>query len=78
MSIEEENSIESFEKCGFGYYQAEHLSRLSIAMFSLVAKKKEPCTKDMFEFYQERIESLSDEIDYYWKKYEKDNIEGLE
>ena len=78
MSIESENSIESFEECGFDYYQAEHLSRLSISMYSLIAKKKEPCTKDMFEFYQERIESLRNEIDYYWEKYKKDNFEGLE
>ena len=30
MSIEEDNSVESFQDCGFTLLQAQHLSRLSI------------------------------------------------
>ena len=39
MSIEEDNSVESFQDCGFNLLQAQHLSRLSISMFTLIAKK---------------------------------------
>lgn len=69
MPVDRDNSPESFIECGFTQWQAEHLSRLSIAMDSMINKKQAPCTRDMFLHYQQRANELSDEIDYYWQKY---------
>jgi hypothetical protein len=73
MSIEEDNSVESFQDCGFTLLQAQHLSRLSISMFTLIAKKREPCTKDMLDSYNKSIEKLKNDIDYYWEKYQSED-----
>lgn len=73
MSIEEDNSVESFQDCGFNLLQAQHLSRLSISMFTLIAKKREPCTKDMLDSYNKSIDKLSEDIDYYWKKHQSED-----
>ena len=73
MSIEEDNSVESFQDSGFTLLQAQHLSRLSISMFTLIAKKREPCTKDMLDSYNKSIEKLKNDIDYFWEKYQSED-----
>jgi|GEM_PF-4470938 len=78
MPVDRDNSPESFEMCGFTGIQAEHLSRLSIAMDSMINKKQAPCTRDMFLHYKQRAEELSDEIKYYWQKYQNENCDEYE
>jgi uncharacterized protein YifE (UPF0438 family) len=74
MIDDERDSPESFEKWGgFTRQQAEHLSRLSISMNSMIRNKQSSTTKDMFEFYEKKADALHDEIEFYWKKYEEEN-----
>jgi uncharacterized protein YdcH (DUF465 family) len=73
MASEEDNSIESFEMCGFRTDQAEHLSRLSNAMDAMIKRKQSPCSESMFEHYKQQASELKDEIDYYWAKYQEEN-----
>ena len=70
MALDRDNSIESFEICGFTTQQAEHLSRLSNELDEMVNKKQAPSSHERFLFYQKRIEELSAEINYYWDKYQ--------
>lgn len=78
MALDRDNSIESFEANGFTREQAEHLSRLSNSMDAMINKKQAPCTENMFEFYRDKANELSDEIDYYWSKYQEENSDGWE
>ena len=73
MPVDRDNSVEAFEQNGFTRQQAEHLSRLSNTMDAMINKKQAPCTKDMFEFYRDRANELSDEINYYWEKYQNED-----
>lgn len=78
MPVDRDNSVESFINNSFTLEQSEHLSRLSDARDSMINKKQAPCTENMFEFYKQRANELSDEIDYYWQKYQNENCERYE
>lgn len=69
-----DNSITSFMECGFKRHQAEHLSQLASARDSINTKKRERCSKEMFDFYKQRANEISNELDFYWKKYQRENI----
>ncbi len=78
MPVDRDNSVESFIDNGFTFEQSEHLSRLSDARDSMINKKHAPCTQDMLEFYRQKISELSDEIDFYWQKYQNENSDQYE
>lgn len=78
MPVNFDNSIESFIENGFTREQSEHLSRLSDARDSMTNKKQAPCTENMLQQYKQRINELSDEIDFYWQKYQNENSDRYE
>ena len=71
-------SIESFISDGYTREQAEHLNRLARASQSMIMKKREPCTQSMLEYYINKANELSDELDYYLDKYLEENHKGYE
>lgn len=74
MALDRDNSVESFEICGFRTDQAEHLSRLSNTMDAIINRRQAGCSDDMSQEYKRQISELKDEIDYYWAKYQEENI----
>jgi hypothetical protein len=71
-------SIESFISDGYTREQAEHLNRLARASQSMIMKKREPCTQSTLEYYINKANELSDELDYYLDKYLEENHKGYE
>lgn len=75
MPVDRDNSVESFEECGFTCEQAEHLSMLSKTRDAMINKKEASCTENMLEFYKQKASELNDEIEHYWQKYKHENRE---
>ena len=71
-------SIESFISDGYTREQAEHLNRLARASQSMIMKKREPCTQSTLEYYINKANELSDELNYYLDKYLEENHKGYE